>query len=169
VLVAHKDTTRCADGTLAAECHVSEVVFERIPPLPGVPVSGVGLAHGRLVEVPASNAGAPGQAQLQASAIWRAASNNPPSGAYYQISELFTPGLGGGIVYQEHELNVGTIVDAVQVDLSVPGASQSDVQEAKNLLAQGQLRAVGRNLAAGGIIVGIIFSATQFYLPILIP
>jgi hypothetical protein len=164
---ANRDKTRCADGTLQAECHVNQVVFERPPPLPGVDISGVSLAHGRLVEIAAPPGGTYPQAQLLASAIWRAASSHAPDGTYYQIGELLKP--GGGQYYQERELNVNTIVDAVAVDLGGVGASQSDLAEAQNLLVQGQLRAVGRNFAAGGIISGIIFAATQFYLPIYIP
>jgi hypothetical protein len=160
---SNKALTRCADGTLQQTCHVSEIDLQRPYPLPPIVLVGQNIALAR-GSIPSDPAHTPVD-KLVASAVWRPATGAAASGSDYRLSPQAASTSGA----VEHELNTGTVVDAAHVSLAIPGISPSDLQEAEALLAQGRLYANGRNFAAGGIIVGIIFDADQIYLPLLFP
>lgn len=168
----NRKLTRCADGSMQAECYVATVVWKTLgfDPLsttksfyPSTPI----LLKGELL--PRIYGGFGNLGEFVATAAYRPATDNPPEGTFAALENngivcITTPCFS----IDEHVLNTGIMGTISSFDLNPVGASADDLNSAYSLFANNSpLIVVGHNERRQELHgIGITFVANQFYLPI---
>lgn len=160
-------TTRCADGTHAAECYVAGLDLERIG-LVGDDASsftsrfasGQALVRGTFVAGPTF--GSTTFSNLRAREGWLAATESAPEGTFYRVRDnmircITTP------CFSLHEAKLNSTInrDLSGLDLTGSGATEAQIESAwPDLASTSGLLVAGANLRVGR---GVELDATQFY------
>lgn len=174
VKAVNQATTRCADGTLKAECHVYDLDTkalgwsdaDRDAFLKSFGV-GYALVRGTLSQQPILPTSTFKADILTPTEAWVGQAAHAPKGAFVGLK-------GNGIVcitypcnsYDETVLNLWLSTKVAGVDLAASGAKPDLIEAGYKALANGGILAAGVNTTITGPAgKGLQFVASEFYLP----
>lgn len=146
VAEVNQDESTCFGDAVAPDCYAAELDLDALgldealtTEVRDQAKGGQVLLRGSL-EAYEANGNPFGVARLEVKAAWRAVTDNPPSGSFYQIKD-------SGIVcitfpcpsISQLTLNVGDVTNLGSVDLTTSGASDADLTLASNAIFAGGL------------------------------
>src|SRR5262249_53435801 len=155
-------STRCADGSYAAECYVTGIDWNgqaEVEPQKA-------LVRGRIVRKADPRFGALGL--FRVTEVWQAAGDNRPVGSFFRVRDLHVRCVAAPcLAQQESRLNATVSVKIAGVDLSGSGASEELTSQAMAAMqqAEGLIVAGDHTPVTGPAGRSESLKATQFYLP----